>query len=765
MTAVANLPSFQQNSRSAWNANVSQGGLNAMNDEVGRMFMPRKSAQRTNSSSSISSTSSTTSTSSTSTIAQALPQTNGVPMIPSGDLSTWGGTAAARKKPQRTGPWPAGKSEAVAGMSTAKPQSILAPNCSTAASAMTSIHQPSPVVPSQHILQPPTQQMNGSRPPAQPVGEGNPVLYLLSMNGTFERKTISVPFYPDSLRIGRQTNAKTVPTPLNGFFDSKVLSRQHAEIWADRQGKVWIRDVKSSNGTFVNNARLSAENRDSEPHELQTQDHLELGIDIVSEDQKTVVHHKVAAKVEHAGFLGATNNVLDMNFGDLDPANGAMMLPSQGSLQMRGRTGSVGSVTSNGRLGPPASLAGSQMSAMSQQRPMNFWLTPVTTEQIVKRLTHEMRAARLQTNELGRTDNFFGSLLSKDDIKENQKEKAPAMEAPKAPQVNGGSVSFRGDVKPRFSDPPAPPPQQPLPEKPDVARLHTADSAIPPLKRTNTERPRSVPSISPVRQEPASQIITLVEALASAKKEIDTQGARLRDLEEMLQKERQARESAEELARKLEQESEARMNGEVKASEEGSVMEDAFEPPSEPVEVNEELPAEQMSTDGTIDPAAISESTLLLEKRLETMLLDMQELREQMESFKKRAETAESERDTDRKTLAEMVEKIRADELARTKAAEHSRSLLENSTVKDLPNGHPEVAKPLESILNKSTLSNGNAISNEEPKTSAVSTLARPSGNPVLYHATPYASMVGVVFIGMGLMAYLNGWQPPKAER
>lgn len=382
MTAVASPPSFQQNNRSAWGASVGQGGLNAMNaDEVARMFMPRKSAQRTNSSSSISTNSST---SSTATIAQPAPQSNGVPMSAAGDLSSWG-TAAARKKPQRAGPWPASKPEPISGVSTARPQSILTTNGSSAATSMSS-HQPSPVVPSQH-LQNPTQQANGARPNAPATGEGNPVLYLLSMNGTFERKTISVPYYPDSLRIGRQTNAKTVPTPANGFFDSKVLSRQHAEIWADRNGKVWIRDVKSSNGTFVNGARLSAENRDSEPHELQTQDHLELGIDIVSEDQKTVVHHKVAAKVEHAGYLGATNNVLDMNFGDLDPANGAMMVPSQGSLQMRGRTNSQGSVGSNGRMGPPTSVASSQMSVMGQQRPMNFWLTPVTTEQIVKRLT------------------------------------------------------------------------------------------------------------------------------------------------------------------------------------------------------------------------------------------------------------------------------------------------------------------------------------------------------------------------------------------
>jgi len=128
------------------------------------------------------------------------------------------------------------------------------------------------------------------------------VLYLTPANGTFERKTITVPIYPDLLRIGRQTNNNTLPTLQNGYFDSKVLSRQHAEIWAERNGKVFIRDVKSSNGTFVNGQRLSHENENSDPHELREQDMLELGIDIMSEDQKTVVHPKVAARVEHVGF-------------------------------------------------------------------------------------------------------------------------------------------------------------------------------------------------------------------------------------------------------------------------------------------------------------------------------------------------------------------------------------------------------------------------------------------------------------------------------
>ena len=262
---------------------------------------------------------------------------------------------------------------------------------------MSAIHQPSPIVPSQNLLPSPIPQ-NGVRPVAAGgQGETPAVLALLPMNGTFERKQITVPFFPDVLRIGRQTNpTKTVPTPVNGYFDSKVLSRQHAEVWADRNGKIWIRDVKSSNGTFVNGVRLSPENRDSEPHELREHDTLELGIDIVSEDQKSIVHHKVSAKVEHAGIYTNGTNVLDLNFGDIDQTNGGgLMGPplSQHMGQNRARTGSAGSVGSNGRMSGTPSIAGSNMSAMNQQRQMNYWLSPITIEQVVKKLTVSFRNA------------------------------------------------------------------------------------------------------------------------------------------------------------------------------------------------------------------------------------------------------------------------------------------------------------------------------------------------------------------------------------
>ncbi|THG94751.1 hypothetical protein EW026_g6778 [Hermanssonia centrifuga] len=131
-----------------------------------------------------------------------------------------------------------------------------------------------------------------------------PALYLYPLNDSFIPKHISL-INNQRVKIGRQTNAKTVPAERNGYFDSKVLSRQHAEVWEDG-GKIYIKDVKSSNGTFITGERngtfikgerLSPEGVESEPFELRTDDIVEFGIDIVGEDNQTIVHHKVAARV------------------------------------------------------------------------------------------------------------------------------------------------------------------------------------------------------------------------------------------------------------------------------------------------------------------------------------------------------------------------------------------------------------------------------------------------------------------------------------
>ncbi|TFK47669.1 hypothetical protein OE88DRAFT_1636459 [Heliocybe sulcata] len=131
--------------------------------------------------------------------------------------------------------------------------------------------------------------------PAPPFSPQWPALYLYPLNESFAPKHISLA-NAQRVKIGRQTNAKTVPAERNGYFDSKVLSRQHAEVW-EEGGKIFIKDVKSSNGTFINSERLSGEGLESEPFELKTDDIVEFGIDIVGEDNKTIIHHKVAARV------------------------------------------------------------------------------------------------------------------------------------------------------------------------------------------------------------------------------------------------------------------------------------------------------------------------------------------------------------------------------------------------------------------------------------------------------------------------------------
>lgn len=62
-------------------------------------------------------------------------------------------------------------------------------------------------------------------------------------------------------------------------FKSKVVSRAHAEIWAEAGGRFLIKDTKSSSGTFLNHVRLSPANTESRPSELKDGDLLQLGVD------------------------------------------------------------------------------------------------------------------------------------------------------------------------------------------------------------------------------------------------------------------------------------------------------------------------------------------------------------------------------------------------------------------------------------------------------------------------------------------------------
>jgi hypothetical protein len=308
----------------------------------------------------------------------------------------------------------------------------------------------------------------------------------------------------------------------------------------------------------------------------------------------------------------------------------------------------------------------------------------------------------------------------------------------------------------RFSDPPAPPPQQPLPEKPDVANA---------LRRADTERPKAA---SPVR--PDAQMTSLTDALNSAKKEIETQSVRLRDLENLLNEERRAREDAEERANRLERES-------IQEPEDNVADQGAEEP-----EVTE--PKQEESTglqDGATSPIS-DDTTTRLQQRLESMMAEMNEMKQQMEAYRERAEAAES----DRKSLAEMVESIRkendnlasqassrrrrsggevAKDAARTATEGSEGSEAEQGEITIIKDHNIDEASP--GPATKDSAQNGHPIESGDGKqiVKAAHALAAQSNNrtDLMYHGGPVGAIVTVVAIGVAVMAMLN--QYPKAER
>lgn len=408
----------------------------------------------------------------------------------------------------------------------------------------------------------------------------------------------------------------------------------------------------------------------------------------------------------------------------------------------------------------------------------------------------ELKQAKQQSQDLHRTSAFFSTLLT---LEPGEKAPPPPLDIiADEPQTNGVSQLAPIDAISPFSQPPAPPPQQPLPEKPDLPRYNVVDPlAQSPLKRTETETPKS-PLPLPSKPEPASsQIISLVEALTAAKREIDSQGDRVKHLEVLLRRERKARETAEERARRL-LEKHNFPNGENQ--ENGVVEDEAFEPPPDSPDQSkqqlmngfhgqvDDVPAAKDSQ-FTIGPPdlkrettekpyhdtkAIDTSTTLLQERLNLMVREMDEMKLVMESYKRRAEGAERERNG----LAEMVERIRA-------GTDPTITSTTSNTDKSTPN--TETSSHQISLDQKSLDSSPSAVSpqrsqNDVPLSGdsrshdvvvlqqhTLSTVLQShrwgngSHGEVAMQSAPYVSMVGVVLIGVGIMTWLNGWQ--RGER
>ena len=118
------------------------------------------------------------------------------------------------------------------------------------------------------------------------------VLICRDNSHPFQERTLAL---DHPVKIGRSV-ARAKATSTNAIFDCKVLSRNHAILWYDA-GKFYLQDTKSSNGTFVNNNRLSSSGQESSAREVCSGDIVQFGVDVV-ENTKKLTHGCIVATLK-----------------------------------------------------------------------------------------------------------------------------------------------------------------------------------------------------------------------------------------------------------------------------------------------------------------------------------------------------------------------------------------------------------------------------------------------------------------------------------
>lgn len=363
-----------------------------------------------------------------------------------------------------------------------------------------------------------------------------------------------------------------------------------------------------------------------------------------------------------------------------------------------------------------------------------------------------MKLALQQQEDLKRARQSIEAMLS-------GKIESPPEKEPKSKSNSEKSrpspIKSKTDLKAHFSEPPAPPPSAPLPEKPDVTRA-LADPLIQPLlRRSDTARPPSASS-SPTRMDHSSDILRLCEELKLAKGELSNQSERMKNLETELAHERTARESAEERAQRLEQRRDSprdSFSGELAAIETKDL---------------------QSTTDNPPD----------LQVQLDRLKSSMDEMKLTMESYRQRAENAESERDEARQSLADLIEQKRRENTDANTVRPSSRGKpsptkrnFPSDAKEAQPNGHaipPIPSSPTsEALLERAGVEEGTPITPEQAKilTQFLSEQVLSPGKAgnagerdvVKYYSVPTVSAVSIFLVGCVVMRWINAWE--KVER
>ncbi|MCJ1415628.1 hypothetical protein MMC32_001960 [Xylographa parallela] len=114
--------------------------------------------------------------------------------------------------------------------------------------------------------------------PHQDPRSGKPSLSFPTTSRTLPHEDCVIRVGRYSERDGQPNPPPNQPSSAPVGFKSKVVSRRHCEFWCS-QGQWYIKDVKSSSGTFLNHIRLSQASVESRPFPVNDGDVVQLGID------------------------------------------------------------------------------------------------------------------------------------------------------------------------------------------------------------------------------------------------------------------------------------------------------------------------------------------------------------------------------------------------------------------------------------------------------------------------------------------------------
>ncbi|KAI1174197.1 hypothetical protein F4777DRAFT_580239 [Nemania sp. FL0916] len=133
---------------------------------------------------------------------------------------------------------------------------------------------------------------------------------------SFPPVTRTLPSGKETIKVGRYSERENhVPTPMNMpsaasiGFKSKVVSRRHCEFWSEK-GKWYVKDVKSSSGTFLNHIRLSPPGTESKAYPINDGDVVQLGIDFKGGEE--MIYRCVKMRVELNRGWQAKPNTFNM---------------------------------------------------------------------------------------------------------------------------------------------------------------------------------------------------------------------------------------------------------------------------------------------------------------------------------------------------------------------------------------------------------------------------------------------------------------------